>query len=140
MKVCYWSIEQLPGLSPQEQKLLQNIGIENTQQLEEKTRTKGDRQTLAIQLQLPNKYVSKWSALADLARVPSVNYQYCGLLLHAGVASVASLAQISPQQLHRQVMRLQVATYRRSNLCPSPDQIKLWIEQARKVSRPTQVY
>ncbi|AFY49416.1 hypothetical protein Nos7524_3629 [Nostoc sp. PCC 7524] len=89
---CDWPIEQLPGLSQEEQSQLQNYGIKTTGGLVKQGKTPQDRLILANKLQVHLQYVNKWIALADLARVPSVGTQYCGLLLHAGIGSVAQLA------------------------------------------------
>lgn len=126
-----WPIAQLPGLSDINQSQLQECGISTTQQLLQKSRTPAQRLELAYQLQVHIKYVNKWAALADLARIPSVGCQYCGLLLHAGVASVILLAQLPPHRLHQQILRLHVATMQRRDLCPSVEQVQSWIQQAR---------
>ncbi|MHC5831976.1 MAG: DUF4332 domain-containing protein, partial [Nostoc sp.] len=77
-----WPIEQLPGLSQEEQSQLQNCGITSTVQLIKQGKTLEERVALANKLQIHLQYVNKWIALADLARIPSVGTQYCGLLLH----------------------------------------------------------
>jgi predicted flap endonuclease-1-like 5' DNA nuclease len=77
------------------------------------------------------QYVNKWVALADLARVPGIGCQYCGLLLHAGICSVTQLAQTPAHKLHQQILRLQVATLQRRDLCPHVEEVAGWIKQAR---------
>ncbi len=131
MNSSYWSIDQLPGLKPPEQDLLKAHGIDNTQKLLAKTRNSQAREHLAIQLKIGVNYVKKWSALADLARVPSVSCQYCGLLLHSGIISVSQLAVTPFHRLHRQVLRLQVATLSRKDLAPSVKDVKQWVEEAK---------
>lgn len=133
MQPCYWSIDKLPGLPDKEQKLLQNLGIATTKGLLNKTNTPQAKQNLASLLQLNIKYINKWSALADLARLPSVGCQYCGLLLHAGIASVKQLAQTPINRLHPQIMRVHVATMQRKDLCPSVDKVKQWLEEAKLI-------
>lgn len=39
----------------------------------------------------------------------------------------------SPHRLHQQILRFQVATMQRRDLCPSVEQISLWIQQARSI-------
>lgn len=129
-----WYIEQLPGLSSQEAAQLQANGIATTQQLLQQCRTNTQRQALATQLRVKIETINKWVALADLARIPSVGCQYCGLLLHAGIISVAQLAQTPLQRLHQQILRLQVATLQRRDLCPSQSDMQTWIHQARLVA------
>lgn len=126
-----WSIEQLPGLSKQQQTLLQAYGIKTTKQLLSLTNTTAAKQQLANQLHLSVQFVHKWAAMADVSRVPSVGCKYCGLILHAGIASVSQLAQTPLPRLHKQILRLQVATMQRRDLCPPVQEIKQWIEQAK---------
>jgi predicted RecB family nuclease len=130
---CDWPIEQLPGLSHEEQSQLQSCGIETTEKLFNQGKTPEARVALASKLQVHLQYVNKWVALADLSRIPSVGTQYCGLLLHAGIGSVAQLAQTPTHRLHRQIMRLQVATLQRRDLCPSVELVQQWSQQAKVV-------
>ncbi|MEL6929906.1 MAG: DUF4332 domain-containing protein [Cyanobacteria bacterium J06600_6] len=131
MKSQYWSIALLPGLHSAEQKLLEAQGISNTQELLKRTQTPESRIDLASKLKLNQKRLSKWIALADLGRIPSVGSQYCGLILHAGIISAAQLSQTPFHRLHAQISRLQVATLRRKDLTPSVGQVKQWVEQAK---------
>lgn len=126
-----WPIEQLPGLSAQEQQRLSDCGIHTTADLLQQTQ--GDRplQALAIALGRPAKHLKKWSILANLAQVPSVGCTYCGLLLHAGISSPQQLAQASPHRLHPQILRLHVATLRRRDLTPTVSEVSQWIAQAK---------
>ncbi|NJO94140.1 MAG: DUF4332 domain-containing protein [Hydrococcus sp. RM1_1_31] len=131
MESCYWAIEQLPGLSQEQQAQLQAVGIVTTQQLLALANTALKKQALAAQLKIHLQYINKWVALADLARIPSVGCQHCGLLLHSGIASVVQLAQTPIHRLHRQILRLHVATLQRNDLCPSVDVVQRWIAEAK---------
>ena len=73
--------------------------------------------------------------MAELASIPAVGCQYCGLLVHAGIASIPQLAQTSIQQLHRQILRFQVANLQRRDLCPDIAMMLAWIEQAKILTR-----
>lgn len=106
---CDWSIDQLPGISSQERDLLIKQGITTTKILLSKTSTPQAKNVLASDLKIPVKYINKWSALSDLAQIPSVGCQYCGVILHCGIASVAQLSQTSLQRLYSRVSRLYVA-------------------------------
>ena len=130
MQSQYWSTDDLPGLKLPEQTLLKSEGIQNTKELLKYNETLQSKQSLAIKLKLNQKYINKWLALADLARIPSVGTQYCGLLLHAGVVSVEQLERTPFPQLHRQIVRLQVATLHRKDLSPTLEQVKRWVEEA----------
>jgi len=135
MKSQHWSIALLPGLKLPEQKLLKAQGIKNTQDLLQRTRTPESRIALAGKLKLSQKHLSKWIALADLGRIPSIGSQYCGVILHAGIISVAQLAQTPFHRLHARVARLQVATLQRKDLTPPVGLVKQWVEQAKILSR-----
>ncbi|AFZ35001.1 hypothetical protein Sta7437_1434 [Stanieria cyanosphaera PCC 7437] len=137
MQLCYWSIDKLPGIKPEEQNLLKAFGINTTKQLLAVASNPQTQQTLATQLKLSNRYISKWVALADLARLPSVGCQYCGLLLHSGIASVLQLSQTSFPRLHRQIVKLHIATMQSKELSPSLEQVKQWIEEAKSISMVT---
>lgn len=128
---CDWPLDQLPGLSSEHQTQLQACGLQTTEQLRQTAKTPEQRLKLANQLQIHIQYVNKWVALADLARIPSVGCQYCGLLLHAGIASVSYLAQIPVYKLHQQILKLHVSTMQRRDLCPTVDQVQEWIQQAK---------
>lgn len=134
IQACDWSIEQLPGLSLPDQSKLRELGITTTGQLLKKVSTPQSMQALASQLQIKSQYVQKWVALADLARIPGIGCQYCGLLLHAGVCSVSQLAQIPAHRLHQQILRLQVAMMQRRDLCPQVEEVAVWIKQARELA------
>jgi hypothetical protein len=133
MKSSYWPIEQLPGLNKRNQEQLKSLGINNTEVLLNSTKTQANKQSLANQLKSPVQLINKWVALADLARVPIVGCDYCGLILHSGIISVKQLAQTSVSSLHRQILKLQVATLQRQDLCPSPDVVQTWINEAKKL-------
>ncbi|WP_013323291.1 DUF4332 domain-containing protein [Gloeothece verrucosa] len=133
MQACYWIIEKLPGLSQQQQTQLKNCGITTTQDLLERGKTVQLKQTLAHKLGMNIVYINKWIALADLARLPSVGCQYCGLLLHSGIASIPQLSQTPAYRLHRQILRLQVATMQRKDLCPPVELVQQWIAEARSL-------
>lgn len=135
LKSSNWGIEQLPGLSPQDQAKLVESGITTTHHLLQTANNSTQKQALATHLQIHIQHVNKWVALADLARIPAVGCQYAGLLLHSGVCSVAQLAQIAPQTLHKQILRFYVANLQRQDLCPAEGQIVQWIQQAQLLKR-----
>ncbi|MEB3182253.1 MAG: DUF4332 domain-containing protein [Nostocaceae cyanobacterium] len=131
VKSCDWGIEQLPGISQEEQAQLLKCGIATTRELLRQGSTLEKKHILASKLHVHIQYVNKWLAMADLARIEGIGCQYCGLLLHAGIASVAQLAQTPIPRLHQQIMRLQVATMQRRDLCPSIEQVRNWVQQAQ---------
>ena len=127
-----WPIEQLPGVSDRDLDTLSQCGIRSTGQLLQQARTQEARQNLAKRLHLHIQYLNKWVALADLAAIPSVGCQYCGLLLHSGVASPKQLAQLPAHRLHQQISRLQVATMQRKEVFSMARVIR-WIQEAKSI-------
>ncbi len=130
-----WPIAQLPGLSRENQSQLLACGIATTLALARQAATPETRLALADRLQVRIQSINKWVALAELASIPSVGCQYCGLLLHAGVCSKSQLATTPVHRLHQQILRLQVALMQRRDLCPSVEKVQEWVEQAQFLSK-----
>ena len=126
-----WPLEQLPGLSAEDGEGLGKCGLTTTTQLRQQAATKTDRLLLAERLRVRVESVQKWVALAELSSVPSVGCEYCGLLLHAGVASVSQLAQMPLHRLHQQILRVQVTMMHRRDLCPGVELVGRWIAEAK---------
>jgi hypothetical protein len=135
LQIKTWSLSELPGLSAEHHTQLEAAGLTTTTELLQKTPSAAATQTLATTLGLPTRYPRKWHALADLSRLPSVGCQHCGLLLHAGVQSAQQLATMAPGRLHIQIKRLHTANMRRADLCPTPDQVVMWIQEAQRLRR-----
>ncbi len=126
-----WPLSRLPGISAADQAALQDQGIESTRQLLERCPTLAQQQALSTQLKIPLRFIRKWVALADLAQLPAVGPEGCGLLLHAGIVSVEQLAQGSPQMLHRTLSLLQVRSTGQRSDSLSFAQVCGWIRQAQ---------
>jgi hypothetical protein len=132
----YWPINELPGVDDKTADALTAVGIINTEQLLalhtlSKTASNIDHPQLAAII--GTRPGRKLLALAKLAQIPSIGCQYCGLLLHAGVASIEQLSQTPPQQLHQLVLRLHVALLQRRDLTPRIDQVQNWVQQAKVI-------
>ncbi|MEB3224732.1 MAG: DUF4332 domain-containing protein [Synechococcus sp.] len=132
MASCNWAIAELPGISEAQQASLKAQDIRTTHQLLLATRTPQAKQALVSRLKLHPQYLTKWIALADLARLPSVGTQYCGLILHSGVASVRQLSQTPFSRLHQNIVRLQVTNLQRRDLAPPLALVKQWVLEARQ--------
>lgn len=133
MRSADWAIDQLPGLTQQELAQLKDCGITTTKKLLKIVSNPQSKLKLANHLEINVKYLHKWSALADLARIPSVGCQYSGLLLHSGIGSVTKLTQTPVDKLHKQILRLQVATLQRQDLCPPVETVQKWLFEAKSL-------
>jgi predicted flap endonuclease-1-like 5' DNA nuclease len=127
-----WPLSRIPGISAADQSSLKKLGIESTQHLLDRCSTAAQKQVLSAHLKIPLRFIHKWVALADLAQIPSVGPEACGLLLHAGIVSVQQLAQGSPQALHRNLCRLQVRSIGQRGSQLSFAQVAEWIRQAQQ--------
>lgn len=130
-----WPIGKLPRLDKSTRSRLEALGIHTTQDLLQKAKTAVEKSAIAQQVQLKPQQMNKWLIMADLARVESVGCEYCGLLLHAGIASISQLSQMHPQKLHRQILRLQVSLFKRKDCCPPVETVQKWIIDARQLTR-----
>jgi hypothetical protein len=135
LKSLNWPIDHLPGLAPEDCQQLQDLGIRSTFDLLRLAQSRHHQTQLAQKLHLHLHHIQKWIALADLARIPAVGLNGCGLLLHAGIPSVTRLAELNPGLLHKQVLKLQVSTYQTPNLCPDPAELSHWINQAKQLPK-----
>lgn len=135
MKSANHSIAHLPGLSAPQIEQLSALGISTTFDLLRQGNSLSQRQQLSQQLDTHIKHINKWTALANLARIPGVGCQHCGLLLHAGISTPQQLAAMSVQQLHPQLRRFQVQLLNRADLAPDTAQVASWIQQAKSLNR-----
>lgn len=128
-------IDQLPGLSAEDCKKLIDCGITSTRTLLQKAgRNRSQKEALAIALGVRLQLLTKWLAFADLARIPAVGCQHCGLIVHSGIISLEQLAQTPLDKLHKNIMRLQVQNLQRADLCPNLGEMSIWIKQAQQLA------
>ncbi len=129
---CNWPIAELPGLDPNLGKELDGAGLTETRQLV----VLSIEQQIALATSLGHhpRHIQKVVAMASLAQLSSVGCDYCGLLLHAGISSVAQLALTPVSQLHRSVLRLHVAVLQRNDLTPTVDRVQRWVTQAKRLA------
>jgi Domain of unknown function (DUF4332) len=128
---CHWPIASLPGVDEKLQQDLAALGITDTQRLLKVSEAK--HVALAAELERPLRQLKKIMALASLAQVPAVGCEYCGLLLHGGIASIEQLSSTRPQLIHRSILRLHVGLLQRRDLTPTVDRVQLWVEQAKQI-------
>ena len=133
VKSANHSIDELPGLSKPQTDQLNAIGISTTFDLLRQGNSVEQRQQLSQKLSTNIKHINKWAALANLARIPGVGCQHCGLLLHAGVSTPQQLSTMSAQRLHPQLLRLQIQLFNRADRAPGMAQVATWIRQAQEM-------
>lgn len=126
-------IANLPGISKIDVKSLNSLGINTNLELLKFTKDEKSL-PLALKIGVNQKNVLKWIALADLSRVKSVGNKYCGLILHSGIISTQQLSQVDASKLHTKVMKLQIASFQRKDLCPSIGLVQTWIKEAKIIN------
>jgi hypothetical protein len=126
-------IALLPGISPIDLKNLKSLGINTNLALLERTIDRQRQEELALKMGVNLKNILKWMALADLSRLKSVGNQYCGLIMHSGILSCRQLSQASVPKLHRQIIRLQIATLSHKKLNPPLPLVKTWVKEAEEL-------
>ena len=136
LKSLNFAIDLLPGLSAADCQKLKENGLTTTRALLQKAgRSKAQKETLAIAIGVRLQLLTKWLAFADLARIPAVGCQHCGVIVHSGIVSLEQLAQTPVGKLHQQILRLQVQNLNRADLCPDIGEMSVWIKQAQQLQK-----
>jgi hypothetical protein len=129
-------IEKLTGLSAEDCQKLKDHGIQTTRGLLKKAGFKrSEKEAFAIAIGVRLQLLTKWLAFADLARIPAVGLQHCGIIVHSGIVSLEQLSQTPIDKLHKQILRLQVQQFRRADLCPDIAEMAIWVKQAQQLLR-----
>ena len=139
LKSADWPIENLPGLSETDRNTLTHLGFTSTFDLLRQAWSLGGKEDLSARSGLHIQHIQKWVALSDLARVPNVGCEYCGVLLHSGIATLEQLSRTPAGPLHRQIARFQVALFRNSSRIPDFGQVNIWTQQATTLHRQERV-
>lgn len=125
LKDAYW-------IDAKYQMELPKVGIYTLDDLLSKTRTKKERDELALRLLVSKEELQIWIDRAHLVRLKGLGVNNLRFLEEVGIHSIASLASENPNQLYdklkRQVPRRPI---------PKKAKLKIWIREAQKtVYRP----
>ena len=82
---------------------------------------------------MPSRAILELANRADLARVRGIGKVFSDLLEHAGVDTVAELAQRNPDHLHAKI--LEVAHENGITRVPRDDEVDSWVDQAKSLDR-----
>jgi predicted flap endonuclease-1-like 5' DNA nuclease len=128
------AINRLRGMTPILEGDLQMLGIYNTEQLLEATRTPGSRAAFGDQLGVETRVILELANRADLSRIRGVAGAYSDLLEQAGVDTVPELAGRNPGNLHARLVAVN-AERRLVERLPSRKAVANWIVQAQALPR-----
>ena len=127
-------VEEIEGIGPIYAKKLADAGIKTTDDLLEAGSTPKGRETLAGKTGIAVKLILEWVNLADLFRIKGVGEEYSDLLEEAGVDTVVELAKRVAENLHAKILEVN-ETKKLVRRPPTLNEVKLWIEQAKKLPR-----
>ncbi|HLE50735.1 MAG TPA: DUF4332 domain-containing protein [Anaerolineales bacterium] len=128
------SLIQIEGIGESYAKKLKMLGISTTHALLERGNSPKGRQEIAEKSGISEKLILEWVNRADLFRLRGVGEEYSDLLENAGVDTVVELAQRNAENLYEKM----VTVNREKKLVrklPTLDQVKSWVEQAKKMPR-----
>lgn len=128
------SIMDVEGIGETYAKKLKEAGVDTTDELLEKGGSPKGRKELAEKTGIAEKSILEWVNHVDLYRIKGVGSEYADLLEEAGVDTVVELATRNAVNLHKAM----VDTNAKKELVrkmPTEDQVKDWIEQAKKMDR-----
>jgi len=128
------NIEEIEGIGSTYGKKLKDQGIMTTEGLLSSGSTPTGRKQLAEKTGISEKLILEWVNLADLLRINGVGQEYSDLLEEAGVNTVVELAQRNPDNLHEKILKIN-KTKQLVRKSPSLNQIKDWIDQAKRLPR-----
>ncbi|MEJ5328006.1 MAG: DUF4332 domain-containing protein [Candidatus Bathyarchaeia archaeon] len=127
-------IEDIEGIGAAYAKKLIAAGIKTTDNLLEAAATPAGRKNLAEKTGISEKMILEWVNLADLFRIKGIGEEYSDLLEEAGVDSVVELAKRDPENLHAKMAEVN-AKEKLVRRLPTLNEVKDWIEQAKKLPK-----
>jgi predicted flap endonuclease-1-like 5' DNA nuclease len=113
---------------------LSNAGIRTTETLLKKGAGADDRKTLEAVTGISHDLLLEWVNLADLYRIKGIGSEYSDLLEEAGVDTVVELSKRVADNLYAKIIEVN-NTKNLVNRAPGINQVKGWIEQAKKLPR-----
>ncbi len=128
------SLIRIEGVGEKYATKLKMNGVSTTEALLERGKTPKGRQELSEKTGISEKLILEWVNLADLFRIKGVGEEYSDLLEEAGVDTVVELAQRNGDNLYKTLLAINQEK-KLVRKMPSLNQIKAWIEQARRLPR-----
>jgi len=123
LKDAYW-------IDPKHQQELPKVEIANLDDLLLKTRTKNERDELALRLLIPKEELTRWVAKAQLVQLKGLGIENLKLLEGAEVHSVSALAEQDPEKLHAKFEQVFPG-----KAPPRKAKIRIWVREAQKKVR-----
>jgi hypothetical protein len=128
-----YRIEDLESLGDTLRACLAEAGLKNTRHILEKCATAKDLAALAAQSGIAEAQILHCVHIADLLRVKGVGDGYAGLLVAAGVPTVALLKDADPDALMAQLTEAKPKVKHVDRL-PHRKDVARWIEDAASLT------
>lgn len=106
---------------------LQKAGILSLEDLVEKTKSKTEREELALRLFIPLEELEGWIKKAKLVRLKGLGIRNLKTLEGIGIDSIEALAEEHPETLYQKLSK----KYPQLSI-PRKAKIRIWIKEARK--------
>lgn len=132
-----YQLSAIEGIGPVYQEKLKQAGIGSVAALLKQGATAKGREELEKATGISGKLILEWVNHADLFRVKGIGPEFADLLEEAGVDTVAELAQRKAENLHKAMLDTNGAK-NLVNRMPSLENVRDWIEQAKKLPRVVQ--
>jgi hypothetical protein len=120
LKDVYW-------IDPKYQQELPRIGIATLDDLLTKTRTKKDKDELALRLLIPREELHLWVEKARLVQLKGMGVENLKLLEGVGIHSVSALAIEAPEKLYVKIRQAFPG-----EAPPKKAKIRIWVREAKK--------
>jgi predicted flap endonuclease-1-like 5' DNA nuclease len=132
-----YQLSAIEGIGPVYQEKLKKAGIGSADALLKQGATAKGREEIEKTTGISGKLILEWVNHADLFRIKGIGPEFADLLEEAGVDTVAELAQRKAENLHKSMLEINAAK-NLVNRTPSLENVKDWIEQAKKLPRMVQ--
>ena len=121
-----------------EQLRSKSLNITTTQSLLDACQTQNQRQLLARKLASDESIITQWASIADLIRIPEIDFVTASLLQETAVRSIQDLAGRDTVSLTAQLTATHIR-HRCKGAFPSAKSVSQWINSASKL-QPTLVF
>ena len=123
-------IEEIEGIGPSFGEKLREAGVNDTDALLDRAKTRAGRKKLAEETGISDSMVLKWANMADLFRISGVGSEYAELLEASGVDTVKELAMRNAVNLAVKMAEVNNDKNLTRRVPTEADVIK-WVDQAK---------
>ncbi|MBN1362176.1 MAG: DUF4332 domain-containing protein [Sedimentisphaerales bacterium] len=130
--MAQYKIEDVEGIGPTYGEKLRIAGVNNTDDLLAKGKTRKGRAELAEKTGISESLILKWVNMVDLYRIKGIGSEFSELLEASGVDTVKELSKRVPANLAAKITEVN-AQKKLTRRVPTEAAVADWIEQAKKL-------